>query len=59
MHQIKKPNERYFGMKVHVAVDSKSDLVHSASVTPASLHDSQQLDQLVTGKETRLYDDSA
>jgi IS5 family transposase len=28
------------GMKVHIGVDSKSGLVHSASVTPANVHDS-------------------
>jgi len=59
MHQTKKGNEWYFGMKVHIGVDSKSGLVHSASVTPANVHDSQQLDQLLSGKETRLYGDSA
>jgi IS5 family transposase len=59
MHQTKKGNQWYFGMKVHIGVDSKSGLVHSASVTPANVHDSQQLDQLLTGEETRLYGDSA
>ena len=59
IHQTKKGNQWYFGMKVHIGVDSKSGLVHSASVTPANVHDSQQLDQLLTGEETRLYGDSA
>jgi len=59
MHQTKKGNQWYFGMKVHIGVDSKSGLVHSASVTPANVHDSQQLDQLLTGEENRLYGDSA
>jgi IS5 family transposase len=59
MHQTKKGNQWYFGMKVHIGVDSKSGLVHSASVTPANVHDSQQLDQLLTGEENRLYGDFA
>jgi len=59
MHQTKKGNQWYFGMKVHIGVDSKSGLVHSASVTPANVHDSKQLDQLLTGEENRLYGDSA
>ena len=59
MHQTKKGNQWYFGMKVHIGVDSKSGLVHSAGVTPANVHDSQQLDQLLTGEENRLYGDSA
>ena len=29
-------------MKVHIGVDSQSGLVHSASVTAANVHDSQQ-----------------
>lgn len=59
MHQTKKGNQRYFGMKVHIGVDSKSGLVRSASVTPANVHDSKQLDQLLTGEENRLCGDSA
>jgi len=46
-------------MKVHIGVDSKSGLVHSASVTPANVHDSQELPRLLHGNETRLYGDSA
>jgi transposase, IS5 family len=59
MHQTKKGNQWYFGMKVHVGVDSASGLVHSASVTAANVHDSQQLSNLLHGQETRLYGDSA
>ena len=59
MHQTKKGNQWYFGMKVHIGVDSKSGLAHSASVTPANVHDSQELPNLLHGDETRLYGDSA
>ncbi len=59
MHQTKKGNQWYFGMKVHVGVDSASGLVHSASVTAANVHDSQQLPSLLHGEENRLYGDSA
>lgn len=59
MHQTKKGNQWHFGMKVHIGVDSKSGLVHSASVTPANVHDSQELQNLLHGNETRLYGDSA
>jgi transposase, IS5 family len=59
MHQTKKGNQWYFGMKVHVGVDSRSGLVHSASVTAANVHDSQQLPNLLHGNETRMYGDSA
>jgi IS5 family transposase len=59
MHQTKKGNQWYFGMKVHIGADSKSGLVHSASVTPANVHDSRELPRLLHGNETRLYGDSA
>jgi transposase, IS5 family len=59
MHQTKKGNQWYYGMKLHVGVDSKSGLVHSASITAANVHDSQQLPNLLHGQETRVYGDSA
>ena len=59
MHQTKKGNEWHFGMKVHIGVDSQTGLVHSASVTAANVHDSQELPNLLHGEETRLYGDSA
>ena len=59
MHQTKKGNQWHFGMKAHIGVDSASGLVHSASVTAANVHDSQQLPHLLHGQETRLYGDSA
>jgi IS5 family transposase len=59
MHQSKKGNQWYFGMKVHIGVDSATGLVHSASVTAGNVHDSQELANLLSGEETRLYGDSA
>ncbi len=59
MHQTKKGNQWHFGMKVHIGVDSKTGLAHSATVTPANVHDSQELPNLLHGNETRLYGDSA
>ena len=59
MHQTKKGNQWHFGMKVHIGVDSKTGLTHSASITSANVHDSQELPNLLHGTETRLYGDSA
>jgi len=59
MHQTQKGNQWHFGMKLHIGVDSRSGLVHSASVTAANVHDSRQLPNLLHGNETRLYGDSA
>jgi IS5 family transposase len=59
MHQTKKGNEWHFGMKLHIGSDSKTGLIHSASVTAANVHDSHQVPNLLHGEETRFYGDSA
>ena len=59
MHQTKKGNEWHFGMKLHIGTDSQTGLVHSASVTAANVHDSQEVPNLLHGEETRFYGDSA
>lgn len=59
MHQTKKGNQWHFGMKVHIGVDSKSGLIHSASVTAANVHDRHEVPNLLHGNETRFYGDSA
>lgn len=59
MHQTKKGNQWHFGMKLHIGADSRTGLVHSASVTAANIHDRHQVPPLLHGGETRLYGDSA
>jgi transposase, IS5 family len=59
MHQTKKGNQWYFGMKAHIGVDSQSKLIHSVAATPANTHDSQLLEDLLHGEETRVWGDSA
>jgi IS5 family transposase len=59
MHQTRKGNQWYFGMKTHIGVDSKTKLIHSIAVTPANTHDSQVLEDLLHGDETRIWGDSA
>lgn len=59
MHQTKKGKDWHFGMKVHIGADSKTGLIHSASVTAANVHDSHEVPNLLHGKETRLYGDCA
>lgn len=59
MKQTKKGNQWYFGMKAHIGVDSKTKLIHSVVATAANVHDSQVVDDLLHGDETRLYGDSA
>jgi transposase, IS5 family len=59
MHQTKKGNQWYFGMKAHIGADSRHKLVHSIVATAANVHDSTVLPSLLHGNETRVYGDSA
>ena len=59
MHQTRKGNQWYFGMKAHIGVDSRTKLIHSVVATPANVHDSQVLSDLLHGEETRAWGDSA
>jgi len=59
MHQTKKGRQWYFGMKLHIGVDSRSGLAHSAVVTAANVHDKHALPELLHGNEQRVYGDSA
>lgn len=59
MHQTKKGNQWYFGMKAHIGVDSKNKLIHSVVATPANEHDKHSIPDLLHGNERRVYGDSA
>ena len=59
MHQTGKGQQWYFGMKLHIGVDSQSGLAHSAMVTAANVHDKHPLPDLLHGHEQRVYGDSA
>jgi IS5 family transposase len=59
MHQTRKGKQYYFGMKLHIGVDSKTGLAHSAVVTAANVHDKHPLPDLLHGQEKEVYGDSA
>jgi IS5 family transposase len=59
MHQTRKGNQWYFGMKGHIGVDSQTKLIHSVAATAANVHDSQLLGDLLHGDETHVWGDSA
>lgn len=58
MHQTKKENQWYFGMKVHVGVDKDNGLIHSIETTSANVHDLTPAAELLHGEETTVYADS-
>ena len=59
MHQTKKGNQWYFGMKAHFGVDSRSKLIHAVQATPANVADSTVLPDLLHANETRVWGDQA
>ena len=59
MHQTRKGQQWYFGMKLHIDVDSKTKLIHSMTTTAANVHDAKVLGELLHGEETRVYGDQA
>jgi len=59
MHQTKKGNQWYFGMKAHIGVDSRTKIIHAVAATAANVADSQVLPELLHGNETRVWGDQA
>ena len=59
MHQTRKGNQWYFGMKAHIGVDSRTKLIHAVVATPANVADSAVLPDLLHGNETRVWGDQA
>ncbi len=58
MHQTKKGNQYYFGMKAHIGADTESGLVHSVVGTAANVADVTQVDKLLHGKENMVGADA-
>lgn len=59
MQQIRKGQQWYFGMKMHIGVDSRTGLAHSAVVTAASIHNKHPLPDLLHGNERRVYGETS
>ena len=57
MHQTAKGQQWYFGMKAHVAVDSRYKLFHTVLVSAANVADRDALPYLLHGRETRVWGD--
>ena len=59
MHQTRKGQQWYFGMKVHTGTDTDSGLVHTVIATSANVADVNVLGELLHGQEESLHGDSA
>jgi transposase, IS5 family len=58
MHQAKKRNNWYFGMKARIGVDIASGLVHSMATTPANVNDVTMAGALLHGDEEAAFGDA-
>ena len=58
MHQTKKGQQWYFGMKAHIGVDAQSGLVHTVIGTAAHVSDVTQAQDLLHGDETQAFGDA-
>ena len=58
MHQTRKGNQWYFGMKMHIGADASSGLVHAVVTTPANVNDVTQGHALLHGEESLVFADA-
>ena len=58
MHQTKKGNQWYHGMKCHIGVDAGSGLVHTMETTSANVSDVTMTSKLIRNDDDVVYGDS-
>lgn len=58
MHQTRKGQQWYFGMKAHIGVDASSGLVHTVVGTAANVSDISQTHALLHGQEKTVHADA-
>src|SRR6267142_2841788 len=58
MHQTRKGQQWYFGMKAHIGSDRDSKLVHTVVVTAANVADITQTAKLLHGQEQQVHADA-
>ena len=58
MHQTKKGNQWYFGLKAHIGVDAREGTVHTVATTAANVADMHMLPDLLHGEERKVWGDA-
>ena len=58
MHETRKGQPWYFGMKAHIGADRDSTLVHTVVVTAANVSDITKTAELLHGEETQVHGDA-
>lgn len=54
-----KNGKKHFGYKGHVGVDVESKIIRKRTFTPANVHDSQEMEHLMSGDEKSVWADKA
>ena len=57
MHQTRKGNQWYFGLKAHIGVDAKQGTVHSVATTRGQRGRLDMLPDLLHGEERKVWGD--
>lgn len=57
MHQTRKGNQWYFGMKAHIGVDAGTGYAHTVTATAANVHDLDEAVNLVRDDDEAVYGD--
>jgi IS5 family transposase len=58
MHQVKKNNEWYFGMRAHIGVDAGTGFVHSLVATAANVSEVKVAPSLIRDSDEVVYGDA-
>jgi IS5 family transposase len=58
MRQTRKGQQWYFGLKAHIGMDSKTNVVHSVCTSAASVSDCHMLPDLLHGEERKVWGDA-
>ena len=58
MHQTKKGNQWYHGMKVHAGVDAGTGYIHTIEGTATNVHNSTEATKLIREDDHVVYGDS-
>ncbi|MGH3500436.1 MAG: IS5 family transposase [Nocardioidaceae bacterium] len=58
MHQTKKGNQWYFGMKAHIGVDAGAGYAHTVTATAGNVHDLDEAASLVRDDDEVVYADA-
>lgn len=54
-----KNGKKHFGYKGHIGMDAQSKIIRKRSFTPANVHDSQEMENVLSGDEQSVFGDKA